>query len=113
MLKEFTITRSETHYVTYDVFYHVTAETQEEAKAEVEKYWDAESKAQMLSRLRTFDKFSDESYFAEKSPKSKNLQRRKKARCLPMNRTIYIPENDVIDFWGYANGLDIVRLLDE
>ncbi len=63
MLKEFTITRSETHYVTYDVFYHVTAETQEEAKAEVEKYWDAESKAQMLSRLRTFDKFSDESYF--------------------------------------------------
>ena len=28
-----------------------------------------------------------------------------------MNGTIYIPENDVIDFSGYANNSDIVRLL--
>ena len=63
MPKEFTITRSETHYVTYNVSYHVTAENQEEAETEVEKYWGGmESTAEIVSYYKESDFFNEDSY---------------------------------------------------
>lgn len=63
MLKEFTITRSETHYVTYNVYYKVKADTLKEAVDEAEKYWeDRTSKAEYNSDVVAYDKLEFAAY---------------------------------------------------